>query len=112
MSVIFRDESAIAFDRSELRGYPGVEDAHALPPQEIEQLVSLLVADHELHLDRHVRGEFEEVLLVQDAVAAIPRDRAKGRASVDAELLRLLEQPFEQCDMAMGPILVDIEAQD
>ena len=41
------------------------------------------------------------MLLVQDAVAAEAGDRAKRRAAVNALLLRLLEQPLVQRDMAV-----------
>src|SRR5215475_6317763 len=87
--------SAIAFEDAELGGHAGVEDADSLLPQQREQLLGFFVGDHELDLDRRVGRELEEVLLVQDAVAPETGNRPESGSAVDAELLRLLEQPFE-----------------
>src|SRR5690349_5961621 len=76
-----------------------------------QQSVGFLIADREIDLDRHVAGEFEKMLLVQHAVAAEPRDRAKGRPSMDAGLLRMLEQPFVEQDVMMLATFVNVEAQ-
>ena len=51
------------------------------------------------------------MLLVQDAVATEAGDGAKRRSALDAELLGLLEQPLEKCNVPMRPVLVNVEAQ-
>src|SRR5947207_7386226 len=101
--------SALTFDRSELDRHTRIEDAHAFAAQQREQLLGLCVGDDELHLDRHVGGQLEEVLLVQDAVTAEAGHRAECRSALDAEFFRLLEQPFEQRDVAMGPVLLTVQ---
>src|SRR5215468_9740708 len=104
--------SAIALDGAEFRRNAGVEDADPLFAQQREQLLGLLVGDDELDLDGGIGRQLEEVLLVQDTVAAEAGNRAKRRTAVNAQLLGLLEQPLEQGDVAMGPVFVDVEAQD
>src|SRR6266516_4204766 len=100
---------AVTLDRTEFGGDARVEDADALGPEERQQPFSLLVRHDELHLDRHVRGELEEMLLVQNAVTTEAGDGAKRGAAVDAHLLGLLEQPLEQRHVLMGAILVNVE---
>src|SRR5215471_7954367 len=95
--------SAVALDRAELGRHARVKDAHPLPAQQIEELFSLGIGDHELDFHSVVGGELEKMLFVQNAVPAEPGDSAKRRTAVDADLLGLLEQPFEQRDMAMRP---------
>ncbi len=51
------------------------------------------------------------MLLVQDSVAAETGDCAESRAAVNAQRLRLLEQPLVQRDMAMHAVFVHVEAQ-
>src|ERR1700685_3177568 len=103
--------SAIALDRAELDGRAGEEDAYALVPQQCKQLRCLVIGDDEIHFNGHVRGEFEKVLFVQDSVAAESRDCANRRTAAYPKLLRLLEQPLEQRDVAVFPILVHVESQ-
>src|SRR6266545_2532093 len=96
--------SSVALDRAELGGHASVEDADALPAQELQELLRLLVRHHEFDLDGHVRRELEKVLLVQDAMPAETRDRPECRPAVNAEPLRLFEKPFEQRDVLVSPI--------
>src|SRR5439155_1100638 len=69
------------------------------------------LAQQEFDLDREIAGQFEEVLLVQHAVAAVAGDRAKGRAAVNPRLFGRLEQPFVEQDAVVLAVLVHIEAQ-
>src|SRR4029450_605027 len=88
--------SALALDRAEFGRQAGVENAHPLCPQQRQEFFRFLVADDELDDDCHLRGELEEMLFVQDAVAAEAGDRAERRTAVDARLLRRLEAPPEK----------------
>src|SRR6516225_1275325 len=88
--------SAVALDCAELGRHARVKDAHPLSAQQIEELFSLGIGDHELDFHGAVGGELEKMLLVQNAVPAKASDGAERRAAVDADLLGLLEQPFEQ----------------
>src|SRR5438477_5642865 len=109
MSVIAR--LTVTLDRAEFGGNARVEDADPLLPEERQQPFSFLVGHDKLHLDRHVGCQLEKMLLVQDAVAAESRDRAKRGAAVDAHFLGPLEQPLEQRDVLMRAILVNVEAK-
>src|SRR5512132_4320675 len=106
-----RSRSTVAFDRAEFGGYAGVEDAYPLLAQEREQFGSFFVADDELDRHGHVGRELEEMLFVEDAVPTEAGDCAECRPAVDAHLLRLLEQPFEQGDVTVRAVLVHIEAK-
>src|SRR5437763_899984 len=104
--------SAIAFDGAELRRNARVENADVLLFQQRQHRLGFVLRHHKLDFDRHVGGKLEKMFLVQNAVPAKPRNRAKSRSTMDPQLLGLLEQPLEQRDVPMRAVFVDIEAQD
>src|SRR5436309_2578195 len=103
--------SAIAFDRAELGHRAGVENAYPLRAQECEHLFGFFVADDELDCHGHVGRELEEMLFVEDTVAAEAGHRAERRPAVDTHLLGLLEQPLEQGDVTVRAVLMHVEAK-
>ena len=58
-----------------------------------------------------VGGELEEMLFVEDTVAAEAGHRAERRPAVDTHLLGLLEQPLEQGDVTVRAVLMHVEAK-
>src|SRR6266480_1501023 len=106
-----KSSSRRSLDHAELCGKGGVKDPHLLALQQAEQCLRLLIAEQEFDLDREIAGQFEEVLLVQHAVATVAGNRAKSRAAVSPCLLGRLEQPFVEQDALVLAVLVHVEAK-
>src|SRR5206468_4396324 len=85
--------------------------ADALALQQRQQLFRFLVGDHELDLDRHCRGELEEMLLVEDAMPSVSGDGAKRGSAVNSQSFRLFEQPLVHCDVMMDAIFVHVKTK-
>src|SRR6187401_3351485 len=100
-----------AVDGAKLGGNTGVDNAHTLATQQLQQSLGFLVGDHEFDLDGHVRRELEEVLFVQDAMPSVTGNRTKRRAAADTQHFGLFEQPLVQGDMSLLAILLNVEAQ-
>src|SRR6267143_1873870 len=104
-------KSSSSLDHAELRGKRRKKNAYLLAPQQDEQCLRLLIAQQEFDLDREIAGQFEEVLLVQHAVATVAGNRAESRTAVNPCLLSRLEQPFVEQDAVVLAVLVHIEAE-
>jgi hypothetical protein len=77
----------------------------------LNELVGFFRGDDELDHHRKRFGQFEEALLVNDAVPAVAGHREEGGPAVDVDLLGPGEQPLEQEFLAMLARLMDIEAK-
>src|SRR6185312_8224592 len=60
----------VRIDHAEGDGRMGVEEAHFLPLQQLQELACLLGRDDELHFDGERPRELEETRLVQHVMAA------------------------------------------
>src|SRR5882724_815657 len=98
-------------DRAELDRDAHVERWDSLTADQIEQPLRFLVGHREIDRDREIAGQLEKMLFVKNAVAPKAGDGAKRRAAVDAQLFRLLEQPFVEQDVIVLAILVDVKAK-
>jgi len=78
---------------------------------DVEQLARIRIIHDELHQDRHVTCQFEEMLLVQDPVSAKTRDSFKDRSSMDMGCFGFLQDPFVKQDAAMLLVLVHVETK-
>src|SRR5512146_1231991 len=96
---------------AELRRQARVEQLQALLAYELHQPVGIGGGDHEIHAHGFLAGEFEEMRFVHDAMAAESGDRAERRAAMDAQLLRLAQQPVVKQHAVVAAALVHEEAQ-
>ena len=76
-----------------------------------QQPFRLFVGDDEFDLHCKRAGQFEEVRFVQHVMPSESRHGLERRAAADAELVRLLQQPFPYELMVMAMALVHIKSQ-
>ena len=97
---------------AELHGDSRVHDPDVLPAHEVDQGCRLRVGHDKLDLHGQIGAELEEPLLVHDPVPAVTCDRPERGAARNAEIARLLEQPFVEQLVSVPAALVNIEAQE
>ena len=94
-----------------LHGTTGIEQVDFFFAQQGEECLRFVFAHEELDHHRDVAGQFEEMLLVQSAVATESRHRAERRAALDALLSGAFEQPLVDQDAAVLAGFVGVEPQ-
>jgi hypothetical protein len=71
-----------------------VEQGQLLGGQLIQQALRVGFGQSKANFDRQVACQFKEVVLVQLTMATVSGNGSKGSPTVDADRLRLLQQPL------------------
>src|SRR6185437_2678657 len=96
-------------DHAKAGGNAGVEQWNIFLMDQGEKLLRFLVGDDKFDLHGERTRKLEELRFTQLVMPPESGHGAKRRAAVDAELIRLYEQPFP-CELVMMPLpFMDIQ---
>src|SRR5512135_1471706 len=101
----------VGIEHAKLDRQPHVEYRNLLVADRLQQRFGLFVRDREPDFHGKIARQFEEVVLVQHAMAAEAGDRPEGRTAVDPQLLRLLQQPLIGENAVQPPFFLHVELE-
>lgn len=100
---------AIVAEQSKFHGRTGIEHVHVLRFHRVEDPVCLVFRDSQDNLNRLVI-ESEHVCRVMRSSMPRSLGTIDDRSTMNAELLRLMKQPFGDRMMTVAPILFGVES--
>src|ERR1700676_4787818 len=107
-----RGIGSVGVNHTKSRRDMGVKKPDLLRVNQRQKPFCFFVGDDELDFHRKRAGEFKKVRLVQVVMPSESCHGLKRRATADAELIRLLQQPFPYELMVMAMTLVHIKSQE
>lgn len=107
--ILLGGSRLLSVDHTVFGKHPHVKNRNVLLLDQLQELRSFLLADHEHDFHRQITRQFEKVVFVQDAVLTKTGNGAEGRSTVYAQFSGPFEQPFIKQNTTMTTMLVDIE---